>query len=152
MSSKKTQSRDVARLLEQTAARAFKMPMEEILPAFNEVEATCLAQVSSKELQLEVKRRVAEWKMRLLCDRNASFRIVEQLHDDVLNLGYSHLENEGTIEIYFAQYCIRQNQADVARRILQQLCSKLDNALKTDNLEVYRHFRQVSEELLSKII
>lgn len=151
MSNAEFQSRDVARLLDRTATRAFKMQTEEIVPAFDETEATCLTLVSSEELEVEVKRRVAEWKMRLLCDRNAPFEAVEILHNNVLELGYTDLEIEGSTEIYFAQYCERQNQADVARRTLHQLCSKLNNALKTNDLEVYRHFKEVSEELLSKI-
>ena len=151
MSNEETQSRDVARLLERTAARAFKMQTDEIGPAFDEAEAACLALVSSEELEMQVKRRVAEWKMRLLCDRNAPFGTVEALHKNVVGLGYTNLEIEGTTEIYFAQYCVRQARTDDARRILHQLRAKLDSAVRTEDLEVYRHFKEVSDDILSRI-
>ena len=151
MSNGETNSRDVARLLERTAARTFKMQADEIVPAFDEVEASCLSMVSSEEQKLEVKRRVAEWKMRLLCDRDAPFGTVELLHNDVVELGYTNLEIEGSTEIYFAQYCERQGQIDDARRTLHQLRDKLDSVLKTKDLEVYRHFKEVSEDVLSRI-
>ncbi len=144
-----TQSRDVARVLDRTAARAFKMQTDEVIAAFEEAEETCLKLVSTKKMVLEVKRRVAEWKLRLLCDRDAPFDTVEKLHNEILGLEYSNLENEGNIELYFVQYCVRQNQIDAARRILQPLCSKLDEALKTNNLEVFHHLREIADHLLS---
>ncbi|GAB4126267.1 MAG: hypothetical protein Tsb0027_25570 [Wenzhouxiangellaceae bacterium] len=151
MSNTETNSRDVARLLERTAARTFKMQADEIVSAFDEAETLCLSMVSSEKEKVEVKRRVAEWKMRLLCDRDAAFRIVELLHNNVVELGYTNLEIEGSTEIYFAQYCERQGQADDARRTLHQLRTKLDSALRRKDLEVYRHFKEVSDDILSRI-
>lgn len=150
MSNDESHSKDVARILNRTAARAFNMQVDEIILAFDQAEATCLNLVSSKELILEIRRRVAEWKMKLFCDRDASFEFVDKLRNDILDLDYSNLEIEGGTEIYFAQYCIRQNQADVAQLVLHELCSKLNNALKTNDLEIYRHYRKVSKELLVK--
>ena len=151
MSNEEIHSRDVARLLERTVTRAFKMRTDEIVPAFDKAEATCLALVPSEELKMEVKRRVAEWKMRLLCDRNAPFETVEALHNNVVALGYTNLEIEGSTEIYFVQYCERQARTDDVRRILHQLRARLDGALRAENLEVYRHFKDVSAEVLSRI-
>jgi hypothetical protein len=146
-----TQSKEIARILERTAANAFKMQADKIITAFKTAEKTCLTLVSTKELELEVKRRVAEWKLKLLCDSNSSFDTVDKLHNEILRLGYSSPENEGDIELYFAQYCVRQNQIDTARRVLHQLCYKLDETIKTNNLEVFHHFRGIAEQLLSTI-
>ncbi len=151
MNNAETNSKEVARLLERTAARTFKMQTDEIAPAFNEAEATCLTLVLSEELELEVKRRVAEWKMRLLCDRNVPFETAETLHNNIVELGYTNLENEGGMEIFFAQYCERQDQTDHARLILHQLRTKLGSALRTKDLEVYRQFKELSEEILFRI-
>ena len=150
MSNEETNSHDVARLLERTAAHASKMQEDEIISAFDEAEVLCLSMVSSEEEKLEIKRRVAEWKMRLLCDRNAPFRKVELLHKKVVELGYTNLEIEGSIEIYFAKYCERQGRTDDASSILRQLCIKLSSALRTENLEVYRHFLKVCKDILSR--
>lgn len=151
MSNGETSSREVARLLERTAARTFKMQADEIVPAFDEAEASCLSMVLSEEQKLEVKRRVAEWKMRLLCDRDAPFGTVVLLRNNIVYLGYTNLEIEGSTEVYFAQYCERQGQTDDACRTLHQLIAKLNDALRTKDLEVYRHFKEVSEDVLSRI-
>ena len=151
METDETQSKEIAHLLEHIAAHTFKLQTDEVITAFEQAEETCLTLVSTEKLILEVKRRVAEWKLKLLCDRNVSFGTVEKIHKEILGLGYSSLENEGNIELYFAQYCVRQNQADTARCILRQLCSKLDEALKTNNLEVYLYFKEIAEQLLSKL-
>lgn len=151
MSNTASRSMNVARILDKTAALAFQMEMEEIVPAFDEAEATCLSEASSKEEELEIKRRVAEWKMKLFCDRDAPFEKVDQLYNDVIKLGYSSLEVEGNIEIYFAQYCIRQDRGDVARPLLEQLCSKLDIALESKDLDVYHQLKEDAEKFISRI-
>ncbi len=151
MTNTENHSRTIARILDTTAAREFEKPITEIGPAFDAAEATCLALASSEELKLEVRRRVAEWKMMLLCDHNAPFSTVEKLHDNVLIVGYTNLEREGSIEIYFALYCERQARIDNARHILRQLYTKLDTALKSEGLEVYRSLKESAEKILLRI-
>jgi len=146
-----TQTKEIARIFERTASNAFNMQTDKIITAFETAEKTCLMLVSTKKLELEVKRRAAEWKLKLLCDGNSSFDTVDKLHKEILRLGFSSLENEGGIELYFAQYCVRQNQIDTARSVLHQLCYKLDESLKTNNLEVFHPFKGIAEQLLSNI-
>jgi len=162
MSNKETHSRDVARILGNTAVRAYKMPIEDIIPAFDEAEAECLAlPAPAEELKLEVRRRVAEWKVHLFCEHNAPFEMVEKLYKDVAALGFTNLEIEATIEIVFARYCARQGRTEDARRILRRFLARLDMALETlepRDLEVYPYFLEVhdsikkaTEKLLSKL-
>ena len=151
MSGNSNQSKNVARVLDDAAACSLKMRVEEIIPVFDEAEAACSKLISSEDQRLEIKRRVAEWKMRLFCDRDAPFNVVKILHANAVELGYTNLEIEGAIEIYFAQYCERQNKMYEARRTLLQLHDKLERELKTKNLNIYLHFKNVSEEILSRI-
>jgi len=152
MSAEEFQSKDVARVLERTFVRAIKMPLEEVVPALDEAEAFCLSRTTPEDLRLEVKRRVVELKVRLFCDRNASFELVEKLHKDILNLGYTNLEIEGTIEICFAMFYMRQNHLDIARQTLTRLLFKLKNSLNENNQEIYPELSEKTEKLLSQIL
>lgn len=142
---------EVAKILSHTAVRAFKMRADEVITAFDEAEDTCLLLVSSKELKLEVNRRVAEWKMEILCDHNDPFELVNKMHNSILKLGFSNLENEANIETYFALYCIRQNQTKVAKEILLKLIAKLNDAIKFNDLDIYHYWGGLAEKHLSKI-
>lgn len=126
MSDEAQQSAAVARILDRTAARAFKLPTQEVIPVFDQAEADCLKLDSSEEMKLESKRRVAEWKMKIFCDRDGPFEIVEGLRNRLDELGHSTLENEANNRVYFASYCIRVNKLDLARSDLLCLCSKLE--------------------------
>lgn len=152
------QSTHIARILERTAVSAFKLPLGEIIPAFDEAEAECLLLAPSEELRLEVRRRVAQWKMSLFCERNGSFKIVEKLYNDAVALGYTNFEIDGTIQIQFAQYCVRQARTDVARRVLQNFITRLEAARENKNLEddiyflgVYKHLKAATEKILDKV-
>lgn len=144
-------SLEVTRILERTAANAFKLQDEDMLSVFEEAKKTCLGLVSTKELKLEVNRRVAEWKMKLLCDRNSAFEVVNELHDQVIKLGYTNLEAEGSLEIYFAQYCERVGYFDVALDVLNKLRVKLEKAFQIENLLIYQHLLEVSDEIVSRV-
>ena len=144
-------SMEVARLLELAATRADEMGAGQIIPIFDEAEAACLELVSSEEFRLEVRRRVAEWKMKLHCIRDSAFGTVEALHKNVVDLGYSNLDTEGTVEIYFAQYCERQGRLNEARQILQRLRIKLESGIEKEGLGAYRPFDGFVEKMLSRI-
>ena len=66
-------------------------------------------------------------------------------------LGFTNLETEGTIEIYYAQYCERHSQSEQARHTLVQLRAKVDKALATRKVVAYRQLRQEIDILLSKL-
>ena len=151
MSDRDAESRNIARLLTQTQLRVLKMNLDEIIPAFDEAEAECLLLATTEENRLEVMRRVAEWKMKLFCDHDAPLPTVEKLHDDLLRLGYTHLEIEGSSELYLARYCQRNNQLDIARRIVQQFLAKLNEARAANDLEIWRNFSETSKRILSEI-
>lgn len=140
-------SREIARLLEHTASCTFELQLNDIIPAFDKAEVKCLLLALSADMKLETKRRVVEWKLRLFCDRNAPFDLVKPLHNSVIDLGYSNLEVESNIEIYYAQYCERIARREDSLEILQRLRAKLDNALAKSDSEVYRYFIEICESM-----
>lgn len=122
------ESQDLARELARLVASAPNMETAGVIEELDRIEMTHARTAGSEEFQLETKRRVAEWKFKLLNERNLPFTEMEKLLRAVRKLGYTDLETEATIEIYFAQYCARQSRMSEARRTLQDLCAKLDAA------------------------
>lgn len=147
-----TNGSHLAQALEQTAARADEMDSATLTAAFDELEATYLPQVSrSPRLQLETKRRVAEWKFKLLSERNTPLEVVQNLRSDIRALGYTDLETEATIDFYFARYCIKQSLTNEAKKTLLELSEKLRKALEEDSLE-YRHLKEAAENMLAGLV
>lgn len=145
-------SQDLARALSQTVARAPQLQPSEVVAALDEIEANFLPKVrASKKQQLETKRRIAEWKFKLLSERNLPFVQVERLYRAVHELGLTNLETEGTIEIYYARYCERQSRTDEAKRTLEQLRARLSKALTKQKLAAHRQLKQEVEQLLAKL-
>ena len=145
-------SQELARALSHTVARAPELQPSEVVAALGDIEAKFLPKAgSSKRQQLETRRRVAEWKFKLLSERNLPFDQVEKLHRAVHEMGFTNLETEGTIEIYYAQYCERQARTDDAKQTLEQLRAKLSKAMTKQELAAYRQLKQEVEGLLSKL-
>ncbi len=144
-------SKLITRFIECTASLAFKMKTEKVIPAFDAAEFICLSLVESKSIQLEINRRIAEWKMMIFCDRNAPFEIVSQLYKNVNNLKCSDIRDDSDIEYYYAQYCIRQNKTMIARDILERLSSKLEQSKNDINLESLNRMKQLIKNLLLEI-
>ena len=74
-------SQELARALNLAVARAPQLQSGEVVAALNEIEGRFLPKVStSTKEQLETKRRVAEWKFKLLSERNLPFEEVEKFY------------------------------------------------------------------------
>jgi hypothetical protein len=145
-------SQDLARAISSLVARAAQMEPDAIIADLDQIKADFLPSVaSSQALQLETSRRIAEWKFKLLSERDLPFQKITELYRAVSTLGYTDLETEGTLTIYFAQYCIRQSRVVDAKRILEALCVQLDKALAIDNVIAHRQLKQEAQEILSSI-
>lgn len=148
----KKQSQNLGRALSLVVARAEHMDSAALLMELDQIEATFLPKVGySRDLQLETKRRVAEWRFKLFSERNVSFGEAERLYLAVRELGYTDLETEATIEIYFARYCARQSRTDVAKRTLEELSDKLDRIARSKDLPVYQQLKREVQQALSFI-
>jgi hypothetical protein len=144
-------SQDLARALSRLVAGAPPMRTSEVLAALDEIEASFLPKAASKAHQLETKRRVAEWKLKLLSERDLPFAQVDRLYRAVHELGFTDLETEGTIEIYYAQYCARQSRITEAKKTLERLHTKVGEALTTRKLPVHRQLKKDIERILQTL-
>lgn len=97
----------------------------EVVAKLDEIQQTFLAEAGvSAEQALEAAREVSGHKFKLLSRRDLSEGEVRRLHEEKVLLGFSHLLDEGTIEIYFAQYCLRVGSHEEARAVLARLSEK----------------------------
>ena len=118
-------SRELAHAFDKVVAAAPNLDPKEITRLLDDIAAEFGVRSTSDVDRLETKRRVAEWKFKLLCERDLPIRHIEQLHAELELLGYTNMEVEATIEIYFAQYLARNTHNDMARARLDRLLTKL---------------------------
>ena len=118
-------SKELARAFNEVVAAAPEMATEDIGRTLDEIANEFSARAISEQSRVETMRRVAEWKFKLLTERDLPLDQVERLHKELEVLGYTNIEVEATIEIYFAQYLLRHSLKDGARNRLDRLLKKL---------------------------
>ena len=97
----------------------------EVVAKLDEIQQAFLAETGlSAEQALEAAREISGHKFKLLSRRDLPEIEVRRLHEEKVLLGFSHLIDEGTIEIYFAQYCLRIGSHEEARAVLARLSEK----------------------------
>lgn len=102
---------------------------EAIVSMLGNIKASFLHEAGEdSSLRLEVERVVAGHKFKLLSARNATLDEVDKLYREVLKLGFSNLLEEGTVGIFYAQYCIGHEKFQLARVVLEELLRKAGDA------------------------
>lgn len=144
--------RGLAQALDSVTVRAPQIEPPELLRELDRIETEFVKKTAfSSELQIETKRRVAESKFKLISERNLPYGEVLPLYEQVCALGFSDLERDATIQIYFAQYCMRHSRSADAQGILNDLCSRLANAHAHDGLAVWEQLTRDAERILNQI-
>lgn len=151
MSRAETHSNELAGALSLVVARSSTMTPEQILAALDDIARKYVPKAPTKDVELETKRRVAEWKLKLLSERNVPLEQIAFLRDQIVALGHTNLETEGTVELYFAQYCARHSYIGEARHTLESLLAKLSDALTRNNLVGLHQLRKDAERILAKL-
>lgn len=146
------QSQMLAKALELAAASSNSMTDIELTRAFDEIEREYLPKFdTSTQFQLETRRRVAQWKFRLLSERNLPLEEIARQFLEVSRLGFSGLENEVTMAIYFAQYGVRTGNRNVARKALQETHDRLMEVLAADPTSATRDLLVAVDDQLARI-
>ena len=101
-------------------------------------------------LRTEVLRMVAGHKFKLLSAREAAFDDVEKLYREVLALGFPHLMEEGTVGIFYAQYCMRLERHQLARVVLEEMLCKAKDA-SLGPLRVRKELAADAKRLLNEL-
>jgi hypothetical protein len=145
-------SRELGKVLDQATVRIIRSPEmspEQIISLFDEIEAKFLPKVAENPaLALETKRRIAERKLTEYMGRNLPYESTMPLLEKLYDLGFSTIEMRANYEIIFAKYCQRQMQKHKAKEILLKLRHDINEALRKENLILYREVRRKIETLL----
>src|SRR5205085_8669281 len=121
-------------------ARAEQSGSDQIIEELGGIEARFVNLATSDFFRLETRRRIAEWKFKLLSERDDPFDSVKSLFEAVEHLGFTDLETEATLTLYFTEYCMRNGRSEVAREYLKSLCAKLTVAAEHSPLG-YEHLK-----------
>lgn len=141
----------ITKLIEWTVVVAFEGDTERVIPILDAIEFVCLSLDLPVEDRIEVRRRISEHKMKIHCDKNSPYEIASNLHEGVLELGYSNFEKEVNIEFYFSQYCVRNRHFKEAKPLLEQLYSKLEVSSFDNNSKWVKRFISLIKKLLAEI-
>lgn len=120
-------SRKISKIVEMAVAKSFKCDFDELNLCLNNAENECKSLLNTEEEEVEVKRRIGEWRLRLYCDRNLDFQLVEKSYKNLLDLGYSNIGVQAEIEIYYASYLLRSEFPNLAKEKLESLLKDLEN-------------------------
>lgn len=124
-----TTSKIVARLINAIAHDVLKgeknLSNSEIMAILEKIEASFLQEAEgSVDLAIEIKRITLGHKFKIISLREASFEEVDAMYQEVLSQGFSNLMEEGTVGIYYAQYCMRTHHSDAAKAVLENMLLK----------------------------
>lgn len=98
---------------------------KDIASMLETIRDTFLQQVEEAgDLRLEIDRLVFGQKFKILSRRDLPFDEIEGLYQDLLSIGFSNLMEEGTVGIYYAQFCIRHQKFKLAKEVLEVMLLK----------------------------
>jgi hypothetical protein len=120
--------------------------LDETMAELDAVEERFLRHQSTANTAPEIRRRVAEWKFKLAVECGASKQQADRLHAAVSSLGFSDLESEATIELYYAQFHAANNDVDRARQTAEALRARIDQVA---NKESVAHLERDIDSFLS---
>lgn len=145
-------SKGLARALDLMLSRASELRPDDVISSLNKIEADFLSTAgASQTLELETKRRVAEWKFKLLSERDLPFSTIDKLRTGIHSLGFTNLETEGTVEIYYARYLVCQSRPKDARRVLDALLEKVEAQRKVNDVLGYQSLSRDIKAILSTL-
>jgi len=124
-------SLEVGKLLSNTYAYCIQLSSQEAINTLEAAEKKCLNIDTSSLHALEIKRRVAELKLQILCDHRARFSLVENSRQNLIEVGFTNLEREITNEIYFVIYCEKIEKTNTAKEVLGKLIEKIQIKLNS---------------------
>lgn len=141
----------VAALIEAAVSRGFELRLEDALAELDRAGNECLENLDSEPLKTEVRRRVAEWRLRVSCDRSESWGNVYSEFGAVNALGFSNLENELAIKLYYANYCRNNGLNEEVVAVLSPVRKGVIAASETIGQDAASYFVEEIDRAMSKL-
>jgi hypothetical protein len=142
----------VARHLEGILTRQGEMPIEDVFNALDQAEAELTPLVAmDPALLIELQRRCAEHRFSIACVRCLAIERIDQLHGQLIHLGFSDIEILVNTEIKLARQYVRLGKSSAARGVLQKVLLNLDAASKSGKNPLVRSLTSTVQSLLREI-
>ena len=87
---------------------------------FRQLEAEFVARAGGNEFDvIETKRRIVETILLLAHHKRPSFEVCREAWNDLVRLGFSHIERECTMSWYYADSCRQSQQPEAGLAVLE---------------------------------
>jgi hypothetical protein len=140
----------VARQLEGIAVRSDDLEPQQIQAEYDAAESAFLDECETLGRGLELRRRVAEWRLLVLSSKDVPFETIEALRKLNLELGYINIEREANVEIRYARACREHGRVEEAREVLEGLVGKLDARLEVRDTVLTRALRAAAASAIDE--
>jgi len=152
MDNQQKMSSEVSRIIEMSVAHAHGLSEDEAFKLLDDAKLECLKLSSASDHVLEVRRRILEWKVKLLCDLNAPLVRVNKPLLELETAGYSDLYSNSNIKTYYADFCFRNSYKAEGFKALDEIIAILNKDLENlpDNSEMQEYFLGYATELRDK--
>jgi len=98
---------------------------------FRKLEAEFLAHVSDDEIAVrEIPRRIAEYILSLVQDKRPPFEVCREAWNDLVRLGFSHIDVECMKSWLYADGCAYDERPDEGLAVLVPLIARLEQRLE----------------------
>ena len=115
----------VSNILNKAVVKCFDSTESSIIKILDIAKNECKQKISDEKYQIEIDRRVVEWKLRLFCDKNLSIEKVNKSFNNCLKLGFSSENSKIDTYLYFTLYCVNNNLYDIAYLNINKIKSYL---------------------------
>lgn len=140
-------SREAAKAIAQTIAKAFKLPTNEIATTFDSVKDELLDGIKDPSESVEVKRRICEAKISVLFKRPDSSDELQETWNEMESLGYSDLEREATMLFYRAQFLLKRTaDKELTANAIERLRSLLGQ-FDPNSKSLSDHYERIHQAL-----
>lgn len=130
-------------------ARSEQMSFEDIVEAFKAVESHHVELETKPILILETKRRIAENILMAAIDKRCPYEICRAQLDNLFQLGFTNLEREATMCLFFGRYCRRMGHAREGIELLEPVVEELQSEINRAGIK--RREQEFWRELLNHI-
>lgn len=145
-----SKSQKIASIVEKAAASVFDSDYQQICDGLDIAKDECFKLELNDDDRREVIRRVSEWRLILCCEKNLQFDLVNQEYHNLQELGFTNLDIESRIVTQFANFCIENNENDIAMQILKDLIDKLEIAIVETKSDFYNEMLVLSKNKFSE--
>ncbi|TKD08340.1 hypothetical protein [Polyangium fumosum] len=124
----------------------------EAVEDFHQLEAEFVARAPDHEFHvIETKRRVAETILALAHEKHPPFEVCREAWNDLVRLGFSHIDIECSMSRIYADCCAYDERPDEGLVVLEPLVAKLERLLEDAKKTAEEYPARFYEDALERL-